>query len=110
MRMRLYCPFVVVGLALIAAAQTGTRKQPAPIHTIIIKDFAFVPDHLTVSVGDTVVWKNEDSAAHTATAENVFDSNTLNTGQSWSFIARPKGDYHYICTYHPTMKGELTIQ
>jgi plastocyanin len=47
---------------------------------------------------------------HTATADTGFDSKNLNSGQSWSFVARQKGNYPYVCTYHPYMKGELLVK
>jgi plastocyanin len=97
---------VTILLTLIAAAD----QRRSQTHTIIIKNFAFVPDHLTVSAGDTIVWKNEDSASHTATADTEFDSKQLTTGQSFTFVARKAGSYPYICTFHPYMKGELVVQ
>jgi plastocyanin len=106
-----YCgTLIVVTLALLSATQSQGGDKSAQTHTVLIKGFAFVPDHLTVSAGDTVVWKNEDIVPHTATAGHGFDSKTLNTGQSWSFVARKKGKYPYTCTYHPTMHAELTVQ
>ena len=98
---------VTILLTLIPATAS---QRPSQTHTIIIKNFTFVPDHLTVSAGDTIVWKNEDSASHTATADTEFDSKQLNTGQSFTFVARKAGSYPYICTYHPFMKGELVVQ
>ena len=98
---------VTILLTLVAAAADQRTSQT---HTVIIKNFAFAPDHLTVSVGDTIVWKNEDSTPHTATADREFDSKQLNTGQSFTFVARKAGSYPYICTYHPFMKGELVVQ
>ena len=112
-RIRYWGTAIVLALALLAAAVAQVRNKPAQTHTaytVLIKDFAFVPDHVTVSAGDTVVWKNEDIVPHTATAGHGFDSKTLNTGQSWSFVARKKGKYPYTCTYHPTMHAELTVQ
>jgi len=108
--MRYYGTIIVIALSLVAATVAQAGDTPAQTHTILIKDFAFVPDHLIVSAGDTVVWKNEDIVPHTATARHGFDSKNLNTGQSWSFVARKKGNYPYTCTYHPTMRAELTVQ
>jgi plastocyanin len=98
---------VTILLTLITAA---ANQKPSQAHTVIIKNFAFVPDHLAVAVGDTIVWKNEDSTPHTATADTEFDSKQLNTGQSFTFVARKAGSFPYICTFHPYMKGELVVQ
>jgi plastocyanin len=81
-------------------------------HTITIKDFKFMPDTLTVNVGDTIVWKNDDIAPHTATAKgkNAFDSGNIEPGASWSYVVKKKGSYSYVCTYHLSMKGKLVVR
>ncbi len=53
--------FIALSLTLLSLARAGADQRPRT-HAVMIKNFAFAPDHLTVSVGDTVVWKNEDSA------------------------------------------------
>ena len=99
---------------LIFAVPTGIQSAaPEPKeHTITIKDFKFVPESLTVNVGDTVVWKNEDVAPHTATAKgkNAFDSGNLDSGASWSYTVKKKGNYPYYCAYHLSMKGKLVAK
>jgi plastocyanin len=100
---------IIMVLALISATLAQSRHREAQPHTILIKGFAFVPDHLTVSVGDTVVWKNEDLVPHTATGE-VFDSKEIGSMKSWTYKATHKGQFAYICTYHPTMRAQLTVQ
>ena len=97
-----------LGIASTALAQKGDNRIQT--HTIFIKDFAFVPDHLTVSAGDTVIWKNEDVTPHTATDEGVFDSKEIDTTKSWTYKATRKGKFPYTCTYHPNMHGQLTVQ
>jgi hypothetical protein len=47
-----------------------------------IADFAYDPDPVTVQVGGKVIWLKQDSAPHTATAEDVsFDTGTLEEGK-----------------------------
>lgn len=86
------------------------EKAAHKTHTVLITGFKFVPEHLEVAAGDTVIWKNQDIVPHTATATKVFDSKGLDKGQSWSYIANQKGNHPYICTYHPTMKGLLVVK
>jgi plastocyanin len=57
-----------------------------------------------------VVWVNKDPFPHTATARGNFDSGSIAAGRSWSLVAREPGDYAYICTLHPGMKGTLIVQ
>ena len=65
---------------------------------------------MTVKAGDTVVWVNKDPFPHTATAQGVFDSKYIAAGKSWRFKARKAGEFPYICTLHPTMKGTLVVR
>ena len=83
--------------------------------TIVIHDFKFEPESLTVHAGDIVEWKNNDSVPHTATedsndAKPVFDSGSLHTGEAWRYVAQQKGTFNYICTFHPNMEGKLIVQ
>jgi plastocyanin len=109
---RKFCAFSIA--LLIFAVPTGLQSAAgAPKeHTVIIKDFKFIPETLTVKVGDTIVWKNEDIAPHTATAKgkNPFDSGNLNSGASWSYTVKKKGNYPYYCAYHLSMKGKLAAK
>ena len=81
----------------------------------MIREFKFEPATLTVHVGDTVEWKNDDIVPHTATADGAaqkpaFDSGTMRKGATWRYVARKKGTYNYTCMFHPNMKGKLIVQ
>ena len=116
---------LLAALALIAAAgfpslasagrSANPGSAPQKMVTVTIRSFKFEPATVTVNVGDTVEWKNDDIVPHTATADGeaqkpVFDSGTIQTGATWRYLARNKGTYNYICTLHPNMKGELIVQ
>lgn len=116
---------LLVPLALIEAAgcqshasagrQTNSGDAPQKVVTVVIRKFKFEPAAVTVQIGDTVEWKNEDIVPHTATADDeaqdpAFDSRTIQTGKAWRYIARKKGTYTYSCTLHPNMSGRLIVQ
>ena len=90
----------------------ATEKVGYPkTHTVTIQGMRFMPANLEVSVGDTVIWKNQDVVPHTATsARKSFDSGEIKAGASWKYVAKKAGSYAYICTYHPTMKAELVVR
>ena len=78
---------------------------------IDIVDFAFAPAELTVPVGTTVTWTNNDSVPHTATAEDgSFSSDTLNQGDSFSFTFDTPGTFTYVCALHPDMTATITVE
>lgn len=82
----------------------------AATHTVTIEGMQFQPATLTVKRGDKVVWRNKDIVPHTATAPGKFDSKGIAGGASWSWRARAKGRYDYVCTYHPGMKATLAVE
>lgn len=74
----------------------------------MIKGFKFEPDKLEVEVGDIVVWTNQDIVPHIVTGDK-FKSKSMDQGQSWSLKVKQKGEFPYICRFHPTMKAELVV-
>jgi plastocyanin len=110
---------IAAGLAagFSARAYSGTvlaNANPAPAATpilVTIRDFAFKPATLTIAVGTTVQWKNEDSASHTATSlTGAWDTGNLDQGQSGSFTFTKAGSYDYVCNYHPNMRATIVVK
>jgi len=100
-------------LALIAGgAQVSAATRKPVTHTVTIDGARFSPAELTVHPGDTVVWVNKDSLAHTATSKTGgFDSKTIQPGDSWRYQvkSKTKGEFSYSCSFHP-MNGILRIK
>lgn len=99
-------------IAFLAAA-AAAFAPPAPAattHTVAMDGTRFVPETLTVRRGDRIVWVNKDPFPHTATAAGTFDSASIAAGHSWSYVARKAGEFPYVCTLHPGMKGRLVVQ
>jgi len=76
----------------------------------------FLPYEVSINVGDTVTWLNDDTAAHTATGGNpvdgpsgVFDSSLVIAGSSFSFTFNEAGTYEYFCMVHPWMEGFVIV-
>lgn len=86
------------------------NEEPQPVqHELDIESFT-LPD-LTVKVGDTIIWTNQDSARHTATSDDgsTFDTGALNQGDSASWTATAAGSFPYHCTFHPSMQATITV-
>jgi plastocyanin len=78
---------------------------------VAIDGVAFVPETLTVPVGATVVWVNNDPFPHTVTSQaGGFDSPAIAPGQSWSYTTTRAGVFPYLCTLHPTMQATLKVE
>jgi len=106
-----------------------TSTMPAPPQTLTVElpegsgvpgceatDECFIPYSLQVRVGDTVIWNNVDTAAHTVTSGNisdgvdgVFDSSIFMSGTTFEFTFDQAGEYPYFCMVHPWMTGEVVV-
>ncbi len=103
---------LVSGCSQYAASSPPEAAAPAASgssNAVVIKDFAFNPSTLTVKVGTTVKWTNEDSAPHTIKSE-AFTSGNLGKGESFEFKFDSAGTYDYICGIHPSMKGRIVVE
>ena len=103
-------PGWIHALALASAAGMALAADRPATHTVVMKATSYMPPVLTVKVGDTVVWRNEDFFPHTATDSGVFDSKSIAVGASWKYKPKAVGEYDYICTFHPSMKGTLKVE
>jgi plastocyanin len=94
-------------LALLALAACAPRPKA---HRVAIRGFAYVPAALTVAVGDTIVWTNEDVVPHTATADGAWDTGSLaNRGEAHVVVAAA-GETAYRCAFHPTMTARVSAK
>ncbi len=76
----------------------------------------FIPLHLQVKVGTTVVWINDDNVLHTVQSQDadgnpsgLFNSDVLTTGERFAFKFDETGTYNYYCTLHPWRVGEIKV-
>ena len=89
-----------------------------------LTDTAFSPNSIEVTVGQTVVWTNDDSAFHTVTSGTAgatdvgkeFDSGLTgptaltSKGKTFEHTFDRIGDYPYFCTLHPAMVGTVIVK
>lgn len=93
-----------------SAKRAAASVKAAASSSVTIKNFLFNPSSVSVHVGDTVKWTNQDSALHTATAnDGSFDTGTLKQGKSGSHKFTKAGSIAYICSLHPNMKGTVVV-
>jgi plastocyanin len=95
---------------------TGSESEAAPsgeaakAEKVQIVEFSYEPDPVVVQVGGKVTWQNEDTAPHTATADDgSFDTGTIDKGKLGSATFKEAGTFTYICEIHPTMHGTVEV-
>ncbi len=111
----------LLAMALVITACNGSSGEPAATTAdtggdagsaleITIENFAFSGAE-TAAVGETVTITNEDSVAHTWTAEEGgFDSGTIAQGETFEFTFDEAGEFDYFCSIHPQMEGTVTVE
>ncbi|WP_238342891.1 cupredoxin domain-containing protein [Nocardioides cynanchi] len=100
---------MTMGSSPTSTGTSGTTTGAAA--TVTIKSFAFTGPS-SVAPGAKITVKNEDSEAHTLTADGPggFDVK-IDPGASATFTAPTKpGTYPYHCTFHSNMHGTLTVK
>jgi plastocyanin len=73
----------------------------------------FVPQTVSISVGDVVEWRNVGTVLHSVTFQNdsaISDAN-LNGGQTFEVRFTQPGSFPYVCVYHQSlgMIGTVTV-
>ena len=99
-------------LALVFVSLEAKAQQNGAVHTVMIEAMQFSPAVVEVRAGDTITWSNKDPFPHTATSEKKkgFDSGEIKPGRTWKMTATKRGEFPYVCTLHPTMKGRLVVK
>ena len=87
-------------------------------------NMCYVPADITINVGDTVVWTNDEpQMAHTVTAGDLgadpntvgydypdgFDSQFMMAGAAFEWTFDKTGTYPYYCQLHPWMVGTVQV-
>ena len=73
----------------------------------------FDPEEVSISVGDTVTWRNDDVEFHTVTPEvsEAFEEGTLSgQGATFSITFNTAGEVPYFCQIHPSMTGTVKVE
>ncbi len=107
---RFVAPLAALAAAALLGLAQNANAQP-PGQAISIDNFMFSPMTVTVPVGATVTWTNNDDIPHTVRAvDGAFHSRPLDSGDSFSFAFTKPGVYAYFCSIHPKMVGKVIVR
>ena len=94
---------------------TGSASPDAPFFWQSEKDGS-TSGIVEILKGDTITWKNADTAAHTVTSgtaeegpDDIFDSGMFGPGKSFPQMFSEPGNFPYYCLLHPWMIGEIIV-
>ena len=95
-----------IGLLIVGAAWAAQE------HVVAQKNKSFAVKKLTVKVGDTVKFVNEDSFAHNVfslSAAKSFDLGSFGNGGSKSVTFDKAGKIEVECAVHPDMRMDIEV-
>lgn len=97
---------------LLCGAVAWPRSAAAQTVEVAIQDYKYAPSALTIKVGTTVKWlNNEKRTTHSIlfTGPGGFESERIFPGESWQRTFDRPGTYPYTCGPHPEMKGQVVV-
>ena len=79
---------------------------------VSMEGIAFQPAEVTVSVGDTVTWTNNDSVGHDVTADSFSsgEPGDMGSGDTFDHTFQEAGTFDYVCSVHPGMEGTVVVE
>jgi plastocyanin len=85
--------------------------------TVRMQNIAFVPLEVTITVGETVRWVNDDIVPHTTTSGNpgdadagsLWNSGLMGGGASFEHTFNEAGEFVYFCEVHPTQMRDAMV-
>jgi plastocyanin len=95
------------------------ESQPAPKAegegggaTVSMENIQFNPGELTIKVGDSVTWTNDDTVGHDVTGDGFTsgDPGGLENGDTFQHTFDKAGTFDYVCKAHAGMKGTVLVQ
>jgi plastocyanin len=99
--------FVAVGTLALAICPPAV----AATKTVRIKSTGFSPQTVTIDVGDSVKWVNDDTVNRQVVADNgFFASPILRPGKSYTKTFTAAGTYRYRDTFKSSQRGTVVVK
>jgi plastocyanin len=107
------------------AVPTATSAPTGPV--INLSSLMFHPTTITVKVGDTITWRNDEAITHTVTSgrfvgvdkttglrssqepDGTFNAKLAGKGKTFSFTFTKAGSYTYYCDIHQGMNATIKV-
>ncbi len=110
--MSIWTKMIVAVVALTAATACGSSPtSPTPTSvSATIDSGGFNPNAITVSVGSTVTWMNNDTATHSVVSDSgAFTSGAIAPGGTYSYAFPSAGTFSYHDSGNANMKGVVNV-
>ena len=103
----------LAGLVFLAAATAmpaGAQQESGGREiTVVMDNMVFGRMPTDAKIGDTIVWVNNDTVQHTATARDGSFDVRLQPGKRARTVLSKAGSLAIYCIYHPMMRTTLRV-
>ena len=120
MKLRFFIIFTLIGILSLSTIQNSFAEESikvsipkgASVLGCEVNSLCYIPDPISVNVGDVVEWTNLDSAVHTVSSgtpkdgeDGIIYSGLMQPDEVFAFSFDESGTFPYFCTIHPWMEG-----
>jgi plastocyanin len=102
--------FVSVVFVSLLATLVAAPASAVTTKTVSIKRSSFSPSTISITAGDTIRWRNDDTRDHqVVSTTGTFASPVLRPGRTYSFTFEVAGTYRYRDALVPTSTGTIRV-
>jgi plastocyanin len=103
---------LVFALLLAACSQAESAAPVATDQVDLPRSYRFAPAAITVPVGTTVTWTNNDNFTHSVRLlDPEADPLMMKPGEQVTYVFDTVGSFRYDCSLHPKdMKGSVLVE
>lgn len=116
---------VLTALCVALPLSAASAEEPIEIveggasgsNTVNIESMSFKTPEIKIKSGDSVTWTNNDGIAHNvhfrqgpAKGHPKAQGKMLSKGDTYTVKFTTAGEYNYVCTPHPPMKGKVVVE
>ena len=92
----------------VSGTTASAARQPRQF-TVTMDNMVFGKVPADAKVGDTIIWVNQDTVEHTATARDGSFDLRLQPGKKGRTVLKKAGTLPIYCIYHPMMRTTLKV-
>ena len=102
---------ILFAVLLVAACQAAAPTAPVATSQVDLpRSYKFAPEDITVAVGTTVTWTNNDNFTHSVRLLDGGETQFMKPGESVTHAFATSGLYQYDCSLHPKdMQGSVLV-
>lgn len=102
---------LLLALTFAACSQAASTVPVATDHVDLPRSYRFAPETITVPVGTTVTWTNNDNFTHSVRLlDPEAEPLMMKPGEQVTYVFDRAGSYRYDCSLHPKdMNGSVLV-